>query len=201
MRDDASHKSSRFTFFCSVSSTPTTSPLVSPAIRRFVFPCLCPRQLMFRKMRGLSEFPEDVPATGDVLSHLTSSVDLDLGAHRPLHVTMLPNPSHLEAVSPVAVGKARGRQQSRQDGDYAPDGSARPGDKVICLQVLAASGRDGSPGRTHVGMETADARGRAEPSFGGGRFWGRFRNRPRVRGSFSGIWLQPEVPTGCSFLG
>ncbi|KAK1338702.1 hypothetical protein QTO34_019359 [Cnephaeus nilssonii] len=94
-----------------------------------------PPELMFRKMRGLSEFPENVPATGDVLSHLTSSVDLDFGAHHPLHVTMLPNPSHLEAVNPVAVGKTRGRQQSRQDGDYSPDVSAQPGDKVICLQV------------------------------------------------------------------
>uniref|UniRef100_A0A8D2B9Z3 2-oxoadipate dehydrogenase complex component E1 n=1 Tax=Sciurus vulgaris TaxID=55149 RepID=A0A8D2B9Z3_SCIVU len=94
-----------------------------------------PPELMFRKMQGLSEFPENFSATGDVLSHLTSSVDLDFGAHRPLHVTMLPNPSHLEAVNPVAVGKTRGRQQSRQDGDYSPDGSAQPGDKVICLQV------------------------------------------------------------------
>nr|XP_060515302.1 2-oxoadipate dehydrogenase complex component E1 isoform X3 [Panthera onca] len=94
-----------------------------------------PPELMFRKMRGLSEFPEGVSATGDVLSHLTSSVDLDFGAHHPLHVTMLPNPSHLEAVNPVAVGKTRGRQQSRQDGDYSPDSSAQPGDKVICLQV------------------------------------------------------------------
>ncbi|XP_071455904.1 2-oxoadipate dehydrogenase complex component E1 isoform X1 [Marmota flaviventris] len=94
-----------------------------------------PPELMFRKMQGLSEFPENFSATGDVLSHLTSSVDLDFGAHRPLHVTMLPNPSHLEAVNPVAVGKTRGRQQSRQDGDYSLDGSAQPGDKVICLQV------------------------------------------------------------------
>lgn len=94
-----------------------------------------PPELMFRKMRGLSEFPENVLATGDVLSHLTSSVDLDFGAHQPLHVTMLPNPSHLEAVNPVAVGKTRGRQQSRQEGDYSAESSARPGDRVICLQV------------------------------------------------------------------
>ncbi|XP_031215381.1 probable 2-oxoglutarate dehydrogenase E1 component DHKTD1, mitochondrial isoform X3 [Mastomys coucha] len=93
-----------------------------------------PPELMFRKMRGLSEFPESVATIGDVLSHLTSSVDLDFGAHRPLHVTMLPNPSHLEAVNPVAVGKTRGRQQTREDGDYSPDSSAQPGDKVICLQ-------------------------------------------------------------------
>ena len=93
-------------------------------------------------MRGLSEFPENIPATGDVLSHLTASVDLDFGAHHPLHVTMLPNPSHLEAVNPVAVGKTRGRQQSRQEGDYSSDILAQPGDKVICLQVLVASGSE-----------------------------------------------------------
>uniref|UniRef100_A0AAY4BQT1 2-oxoadipate dehydrogenase complex component E1 n=1 Tax=Denticeps clupeoides TaxID=299321 RepID=A0AAY4BQT1_9TELE len=94
-----------------------------------------PPELMFRKMRGLSEFPEDSPAIGDVLSHLTSSVDLDFGAGRPLHVTMLPNPSHLEAINPVAMGKTRGRQQVERDGDYSTEGSARPGDKVLCVQV------------------------------------------------------------------
>ncbi|XP_010619657.1 probable 2-oxoglutarate dehydrogenase E1 component DHKTD1, mitochondrial, partial [Fukomys damarensis] len=94
-----------------------------------------PPELMFRKMCGLSEFPEHSMATGDVLSHLTSSVDLDFGAYRPVHVTLLPNPSHLEAVNPVAVGKTRGRQQARQDGDYSADGAARPGDRVLCLQV------------------------------------------------------------------
>lgn len=90
---------------------------------------------MFRKMRGLSEFPENSPAIGDVLSHLTSSVDLDVGTGHPLHVTMLPNPSHLEAINPVTQGKTRGRQQVKQDGDYSNDSHAMPGDKVICLQV------------------------------------------------------------------
>ncbi|XP_061576991.1 2-oxoadipate dehydrogenase complex component E1 [Cololabis saira] len=95
----------------------------------------CPPELMFRKMRGLSEFPETSPATGDVLSHLTSSVELDFGAERPLHVTMLPNPSHLEAINPVAQGKARARQQLRKEGDYSPEENAQPGDQVVCLQI------------------------------------------------------------------
>lgn len=95
-------------------------------------------QLMFRKMRGLSEFPENSAAIGDVLSHLTSSVDLDFGSHRPVHVTLLPNPSHLEAINPVAVGKTRARQQTLLDGDYSPESSAQPGDKVICLQVFCS---------------------------------------------------------------
>ncbi|CAL1595005.1 unnamed protein product [Knipowitschia caucasica] len=94
-----------------------------------------PPELMFRKMRGLSEFPDTSPAIGDVLSHLTSSVQLDFGAERPIHVTMLPNPSHLEAINPVAQGKTRARQQLRKEGDYSPDEHAQPGDQVICLQV------------------------------------------------------------------
>jgi len=95
---------------------------------------------MFRKMRGQSEFPAGSPAVGDVLSHLTSSVHLELGAAHPLHVTMLPNPSHLEAINPVTQGKARAREQLRQEGDYSPEESARPGDKVICLQVRLGGG-------------------------------------------------------------
>ncbi|XP_044047758.1 probable 2-oxoglutarate dehydrogenase E1 component DHKTD1, mitochondrial [Siniperca chuatsi] len=94
-----------------------------------------PPELMFRKMRGLSEFPDTSPAIGDVLSHLTSSVELDFGAGHPLHVTMLPNPSHLEAINPVAQGKTRARQQLRKEGDYSPKDNAQPGDQVICLQV------------------------------------------------------------------
>lgn len=90
---------------------------------------------MFRKMRGLSEFPDTSPAIGDVLSHLTSSVLLDFGAAHPVHVTMLPNPSHLEAINPVAQGKARARQQLQREGDYSAEDSAQPGDRVVCVQV------------------------------------------------------------------
>ena len=94
---------------------------------------------MFRKMRGLSEFPENSPSIGDDLSHLTSSVELNFGAGHPLHVTMLPNPSHLEAINPVTQGKARAREQLKQEGDYSPHENGQPGDKVVCLQVLIHS--------------------------------------------------------------
>ncbi|KAK3878448.1 hypothetical protein Pcinc_016908 [Petrolisthes cinctipes] len=93
-----------------------------------------PPVVMFRKMKGLPEFPPDVKFSGDVLSHLVNSVDLDLEGHK-LHVTILPNPSHLEAVNPVACGKTRARQSSLGEGCYSSDPSARPGDKVVCLQV------------------------------------------------------------------
>ena len=57
-------------------------------------------------------------------------MDLHYGHTRPLHVTMLPNPSHLEAVDPVVVGKARGRQLTLKDGCYSDRHDCQTGDKV-----------------------------------------------------------------------
>lgn len=87
---------------------------------------------------GNSEHVAGAPSTGDVLSHLSklcppesvkpvrvnflslpvTSVDLEMPGGRSLHVSMLPNPSHLEAVVPVALGKVRARQLSRECGAY-----------------------------------------------------------------------------------
>ena len=61
---------------------------------------------------------------------VASSVDLDYGHKLPFHVTMLPNPSHLEAVDPVTTGKARGRQLTLKDGCYSDRPDSQLGDKV-----------------------------------------------------------------------
>lgn len=47
------------------------------------------------------------------------SVDLEVREGQTLHVNMLPNPSHLEAVSPVSMGKTRARQLSQRAGPYS----------------------------------------------------------------------------------
>ncbi|GAB6031789.1 putative 2-oxoglutarate dehydrogenase E1 component DHKTD1, mitochondrial [Chamberlinius hualienensis] len=88
---------------------------------------------MFRKMKGFSEFPDNSGSTGDVLSHLTSSCNLITKDGNTLHVTMIPNPSHLEAANPVAVGKTRGKLLMLQDGGYALKLNSNP--KILCLQV------------------------------------------------------------------
>lgn len=85
-------------------------------------------------MRGKPEFPTDVQGLGDVLSHLSTSVDVKYGK-KPVHVVLLPCPSHLEAVNPVAAGKTRGRQQSLKAGDYDSNASALPGDRTLCVLV------------------------------------------------------------------
>nr|XP_034185843.1 probable 2-oxoglutarate dehydrogenase E1 component DHKTD1 homolog, mitochondrial isoform X1 [Osmia lignaria] len=93
-----------------------------------------PPEKLFRKLRGFSEFPDNVITSGDVISHLVSSTDLTIG-EKKLHVTMLRNPSHLEAVNPVSMGKTRGTMQAVKDGAYSEDANACWSDKVLNVQV------------------------------------------------------------------
>ncbi|XP_015608357.1 probable 2-oxoglutarate dehydrogenase E1 component DHKTD1 homolog, mitochondrial [Cephus cinctus] len=93
-----------------------------------------PPEKLFRKLRGFSEFPDDVQATGDVTSHFTSSVNLNIDNEK-LHVTMLYNPSHLEAVNPVSMGKTRATMHALEDGAYSDREDAQWSDKVLNLQV------------------------------------------------------------------
>lgn len=96
-----------------------------------------PAEAMFAKVKGEAEFPSkyNEVCIGDVLSHLHTSVDLDFGGEKPVHVSMLPNPSHLEACNPVALGKTRARQLYLQDGDYRDAPECKLGDKVLCVQL------------------------------------------------------------------
>ena len=63
-------------------------------------------------------------------------MDLDYGRKLPLHVTMLPNPSHLDAVDPVITGKARGRQWTLKDGCYSDLPDSQMGDKVSAKHFI-----------------------------------------------------------------
>ncbi|WP_370648448.1 2-oxoglutarate dehydrogenase E1 component [Acidomonas methanolica] len=69
---------------------------------------------MFSEFAGASFKPDDVAGSGDVKYHLGSSTDLDLEGH-VVHVSLQPNPSHLEAVDPVVAGKVRARQDAAGD--------------------------------------------------------------------------------------
>lgn len=93
-----------------------------------------PPEILFRKLRGLSEFSDATGCTGDVISHLTSSVDLNVD-RKSFHVTLLRNPSHLEMVNPVSMGKTRGVMQAIKESAYGDDESAQWSDKVINVQV------------------------------------------------------------------
>ncbi|VDD94531.1 unnamed protein product [Enterobius vermicularis] len=51
-----------------------------------------------------------------------------------VHISMLPNPSHLEAINPAAVGRSRAKAASKRIGDYGGQQS-RSGDGVLCVQI------------------------------------------------------------------
>jgi 2-oxoglutarate dehydrogenase E1 component len=68
----------------------------------------------------LSEFQgaavyDEVLGTGDVKYHLGTSTDRLLPGGQHIHLSLTANPSHLEAVNPVVMGKVRAKQ--RQKGD------------------------------------------------------------------------------------
>lgn len=73
-----------------------------------------------------------------LIAPAVTSVDLEVGGGRKVHVSMLPMPAHLEAVNPLSLGKVRARQLSTGDGPYstAPRPPAVcPPAKVLSLQV------------------------------------------------------------------
>jgi 2-oxoglutarate dehydrogenase E1 component len=56
--------------------------------------------------------------TGDVKYHLGYSSDRTTAAGQKVHLSLAFNPSHLEFVSPVAIGRVRAKQQRYADHDY-----------------------------------------------------------------------------------
>ncbi|TFY80498.1 hypothetical protein EWM64_g3510, partial [Hericium alpestre] len=87
---------------------------------------------LFHKIKGGSEIPEELGAGGDVISHLFASPSLEYGGAEPIKISLLPNPSHLEAVNPVALGKTRAKQYSLLK--VSPD-DCMLGDKAMCVQL------------------------------------------------------------------
>ncbi|MBV1837804.1 2-oxoglutarate dehydrogenase E1 component [Acetobacter estunensis] len=73
-----------------------------------------PYVAIFNEFAGGSFKPDNVAGSGDVKYHLGSSTDVEIGGH-PVHISLQPNPSHLEAVDPVVCGKVRAAQDD--DGD------------------------------------------------------------------------------------
>jgi 2-oxoglutarate dehydrogenase E1 component len=69
---------------------------------------------VFSEFTGESSKPDEVQGSGDVKYHLGTSTDLEI-AGQSVHLSLQPNPSHLEAVDPVVVGKVRARQDTNGD--------------------------------------------------------------------------------------
>jgi 2-oxoglutarate dehydrogenase E1 component len=135
-----------------------------------------PYAALFSEFQGNPANPEDVQGSGDVKYHLGTSTDREIGDVK-MHLSLTANPSHLEAVNPVVLGKVRAKQ--RQRGDSARDavvGLLMHGDAAFAGQGLVPESLELSElrgyrtgGTIHVivnnqiGFTTNPAQGRSTP--------------------------------------
>jgi len=68
-----------------------------------------PHRALFHEFKGGSFAPDDVEGSGDVKYHLGASSDREFDGNK-VHLSLTPNPSHLEIVNPVVLGKVRAKQ-------------------------------------------------------------------------------------------
>src|SRR5438552_7025982 len=68
-----------------------------------------PHRVIFHEFKGGSAMPNEVEGSGDVKYHLGASSDREFDGNR-VHLSLTANPSHLEIVVPVALGKVRAKQ-------------------------------------------------------------------------------------------
>ena len=73
-----------------------------------------PYRAIFNEFRGGSAQPDDVEGSGDVKYHLGASSDREFDENR-VHLSLTANPSHLESVDPVVLGKVRAKQDQMGD--------------------------------------------------------------------------------------
>src|SRR5467141_696197 len=85
-----------------------------------------PHRAIFHEFKGGSSSPDDVEGSGDVKYHLGASSDREFDGNR-VHLSLTANPSHLEIVNPVVLGKVRAKQD--QNG-------ATPDDRTMAMPLL-----------------------------------------------------------------
>jgi 2-oxoglutarate dehydrogenase E1 component len=81
-----------------------------------------PHRVIFHEFKGGSASPDEVEGSGDVKYHLGASSDREFDGNK-VHLSLTANPSHLEIVDPVVLGKARAKQDQLADeprGDIVP---------------------------------------------------------------------------------
>ena len=85
-----------------------------------------PFRAIFNEFKGGSWKPDDVEGSGDVKYHLGASSDRQFDGNT-VHLSLTANPSHLEIVDPVVLGKVRAKQDQR---------GCEPGDRTPVLPLL-----------------------------------------------------------------
>ena len=135
-----------------------------------------PYRAIFSEFAGGATNPEDVGGSGDVKYHLGTSSDREFDGIK-VHLSLVPNPSHLEAVDPVVLGKTRAHQVANGDGEgdtilpVLLHGDATFAGQGIVWECLSFSGIPGysTGGCIHfiinnqVGFTTSPQFGRSSP--------------------------------------
>jgi 2-oxoglutarate dehydrogenase E1 component len=135
-----------------------------------------PYRAIFHEFAGGATNPADVGGSGDVKYHLGTSSDREFDGKK-VHLSLLPNPSHLEAVDPVVLGKARAVQTIKGDkqGDTVLPmllhGDASFAGQGVVWECLSFSGLPGygTGGTVHfiinnqIGFTTSPQYGRSSP--------------------------------------
>ncbi len=99
-----------------------------------------PYRAIFNEFQGGSSKPEDVDGSGDVKYHLGASSDRAFDDNS-VHLSLTANPSHLEAVNPVVIGKVRAKQDQKNDPDRTRVmGVLLHGDAAFAGQGVVAEG-------------------------------------------------------------
>ena len=75
-----------------------------------------PFQAIFHEFQGGSSKPGDIGGSGDVKYHLGSSSDRVFDG-KSIHLSLTANPSHLELVNTVCLGKVRAKQHQQNDAE------------------------------------------------------------------------------------
>ena len=70
-----------------------------------------PFRALFSEFKGGAAHPDTVEGSGDVKYHLGTSSDREFDGNK-VHLSLTANPSHLEAVDPVVLGKARAKRDT-----------------------------------------------------------------------------------------
>jgi 2-oxoglutarate dehydrogenase E1 component len=135
-----------------------------------------PFSAIFHEFKGGSSTPDEVEGSGDVKYHLGSSSDREFDGNK-VHLSLTANPSHLEIVDPVVLGKARAKQDQLGDNDRTAvlplliHGDAAFAGQGVVAECFGLSGLRGhrSGGSIHfivnnqIGFTTSPIYGRSSP--------------------------------------
>jgi 2-oxoglutarate dehydrogenase E1 component len=107
-----------------------------------------PYPAIFSEFQGAA-VTDAVLGSGDVKYHLGTSTDRELPDGGTVHLSLTANPSHLEAVNPVVLGKVRAKQTQKGDTERS---------RVMGL-LLHGDAAFAGQGVVHEGLEMSELRG------------------------------------------